>query len=71
MKCWHCDSDAKAVCVFCGRAICAEHRKSNAYFIGYGKKHADALLSSATTTAADIQDASWCGVCTIVYFDTY
>jgi len=28
MKCWNGDLEAKAVCVFCGRGICATHRKA-------------------------------------------
>lgn len=48
-----------------------EHRKSNAYFVGYGKKQAGGLLSFSSATAANVQDASWCGVCQIEYVDTY
>jgi hypothetical protein len=71
MKCWHCDTDAKAICVFCGRAVCATHRKGKTYFIGYGTKHISALLQFSSTTAANIQDATWCGVCVVVNADTY
>jgi hypothetical protein len=71
MKCWHRDSDAKAVCVFCGRAVCSAHRQAENYFVGYGKKHADALLSFSSATASKVADASWCGVCEVEYADTY
>jgi hypothetical protein len=70
MKCWHCDSEAKAVCVFCGRGICAEHRKKNEYFVGYGKKNRTSLLDSKTASAVNVSDASWCGVCEIEYVET-
>jgi hypothetical protein len=71
MKCWHCETEAKAICVFCGRGICIAHRQAKDHFIGYGKKHADSLLSFSSTTAANVRDASWCGVCDIEYVDTY
>jgi hypothetical protein len=71
MKCWHCDSDAKAICVFCGRAICAAHRKAKDYFIGYGTKHKSTLLEFSSTTATNIKEASWCGVCAGEDVDTY
>jgi len=71
MKCWHCDSDAKAICVFCGRAVCATHRQAKDYFLGYGKKHGQGLLSFSSTTAANVAAASWCGVCEVQYADTY
>src|ERR1039457_2679637 len=38
MKCWHCENEAKAICVFCGCGICAKHRKAKAHFAGYGLK---------------------------------
>jgi hypothetical protein len=38
VKCWHCDSEAKAICVFCGRGICSAHRKAMEHFVGYDKK---------------------------------
>jgi hypothetical protein len=71
MKCWHCDSDAKAVCVFCGRALCATHRKDKDYFVGYGMKHRTALLEFSSSTAANVKGASWCGVCEVEDAETY
>ena len=71
MKCWHCDSEAKAVCIFCGRALCATHRKSKQYYAGYGQKHRTALLEFPSATATSVPDASWCGVCEVEYMDTY
>lgn len=71
MKCWHCDLDAKAVCVFCGRGVCPDHRKAREYFIGYGQKHSTGLLTFSSTTAANVKDASWCGVCEVEDAETY
>ena len=45
MKCWHCENEAKAVCVFCGRGICATHRKGKPHFAGYGLKKRPILAS--------------------------
>jgi hypothetical protein len=72
MKCWHCDLEAKAVCVYCGRGVCATHRKAMDYFVGYGEKHAHALIKfPSSATAAKVHDASWCGVCEVHYAETY
>ena len=71
MKCWHCEAEAKAVCVFCGRGICPTHRQAQKYFVGYGDKHARALLVFSSPTAAQVRDASWCGVCEVEYAETY
>ena len=73
MKCWHCENEAKAICVFCGRGICATHRKSKSHFAGYGLKHRPyyplAMDKSRTTTS--VNDASWCGVCEVESVETY
>lgn len=71
MKCWHCDSEAKAVCVFCGRGVCATHRQAKDYYLGYGEKHARALLIDSSQTAANVHNATWCGVCEVEYAETY
>jgi hypothetical protein len=74
MKCWHCENEAKAVCVFCGRGLCAKHRKAKAHFAGYGSKKRPFMegpLDSATPTAAHVEDASWCGVCQVESVETY
>jgi hypothetical protein len=71
MKCWHCDSEAKAVCVFCGRAICAAHHKTKEHFVGYGKKTPVNILDTTKTTSAiHVSKACWCGVCEVEYVET-
>ena len=36
------------------------------YFVGYGQKHAAALLKlTFSKTAVNVGDASWCGVCEV------
>jgi len=71
MRCWHCDSEAKAICVFCGRGVCAAHRQAKDNFVGYGEKHARALLIMSSPTAANVHDATWCGICEVQYVETY
>jgi hypothetical protein len=78
MKCWHRENEAKAVCVFCGRGICAKHRKAKAHFAGYGLKTRPVLegmmpgmFVSQSPTATRVQDASWCGECRVEDVDTY
>ena len=78
MKCWHCENEAKAICVFCGRGICVTHRKAKVHFAGYGLKTRPELEGmipgmsvSASRTATGVNDASWCGVCQVESVETY
>jgi hypothetical protein len=79
MKCWHCDNEAKAICVFCGRGICAAHRKAKPHYSGYGIKNRqfpglfDPTPPSyeGSRSATSVQDASWCGVCEIERIETW
>jgi hypothetical protein len=71
MKCWHCDSEAKAICIFCGRGVCKTHRQAKDYFVGYGMKHKRALLLKGSPTASHVHDGTWCGVCEVEYAETY
>jgi hypothetical protein len=66
MKCWHCDSDAKAVCMFCGRAVCVAHRKTKEHHAGFGKKNKSAVLEGFFSATTKVSDATWCGVCEVV-----
>ncbi len=72
MKCWHCDSEAKAICVFCGRGICAAHCKTMEHFVGYGKKAGNLLdmKGPPSTTAIRVRNACWCEACQIEYVKT-
>jgi hypothetical protein len=74
MKCWHCENEAKAICVFCGRGVCATHRQAKAHFAGYGLKKRPILAGIfhfASPTATCVRDASWCGVCQVEDVETY
>jgi hypothetical protein len=57
MKCVHCDTEASAICRWCGRAVCESHIKTMTYIISVyvgGKKVPKSLV---------VADAVWCGVC--------
>jgi len=74
MKCWHCENEAKAVCVFCGRGVCAGHRRAKRCFAGYGIKTVQLLnagILEASRTATRVEDGSWCGVCRVEEVETY
>ena len=73
MKCWHCDSEAKAVCIFCGRGVCASHCKTMEHYVGYGKKTAGnffAMKQVPSASAIHVRNACWRGVCEIEYVKT-
>jgi hypothetical protein len=74
MKCWHCENEAKAICVFCGRGVCPTHRQAKAHFAGYGLKKRPILAGIfhfASPTATCVRDASWCGLCQVEVVETY
>jgi hypothetical protein len=68
MKCWTCENEARAVCVFCGRSVCKEHSETKRHFTGFGTKHTAQMMRSETATK--IADAIWCGKCRVEYVDT-
>lgn len=68
MKCWNCDNNARAVCIFCGRFVCEEHAKTKRHFAGFGTKYSAQIPSSETAT--EVSDAIWCGECRIEYIST-
>ena len=60
MKCIICDRDAHAVCQFCGRAVCREHIRKDEFLSGYAK-----ALFSGGSSAIRVENAVWCGICTV------
>ena len=67
MKCWQCDNDARAICIFCGRTVCKTHVQEKNHFAGFGRKERDAILQDRSKTAYDVVNAVWCGQCTVEY----
>ena len=57
MVCWHCRRAAVGVCRFCGRGICEDHVKEQAYILELYK-------GAGITRALVVEDALHCGACT-------
>lgn len=57
MKCWSCEKDARAVCAFCGRAICKDHAGVMPTFV------AMFLGSNQTPKGLAVANVIWCGIC--------
>jgi len=57
MLCWECDQPARAVCTFCGRAVCKDHAAKMSTFI------AMFLGGEDTPKGLAVADAIWCGIC--------
>ncbi len=57
MKCWFCDEWARAVCSFCGRAVCKDHASKMSTFI------AMFLGGNDTPKGLACSDVIWCGEC--------
>ena len=60
MKCTQCDDDAKAICQFCGRAVCDKHIQTKRFVSGFTSVGG---MLSATDNAFSVDDAVWCGTC--------
>jgi len=60
MKCIHCEEEARAVCQFCGRAVCEEHISEKRFVSGFT---AIGQILSLTDNAVEVDDAVWCGLC--------
>lgn len=57
MKCFSCENEARAVCRFCGRAVCEEHVKSRPFV------QAVYLGSQGIPKVIAVKDAVYCGIC--------
>lgn len=57
MLCWECDQPARAVCAFCGRAVCKEHAKTMPTFLCMF------LGSNETPKGLATANVIWCGIC--------
>ena len=57
MKCWKCEEDARAVCQFCGRAVCKTHASTMSTFI------AMYLGGNETPKGLAVANVIWCGIC--------
>lgn len=64
MTCIKCDQEAKAICKFCGRAVCKPHIQEKRFATGYT---AVGGMLSATDNAFSLEDAVWCGTCHPAY----
>lgn len=71
MKCFYCEQEARAACQFCGRFICREHTSTAVFFAGFGQKAKNSLLDSGTDTGVVVENAAWCGSCSVKYRRTY
>ena len=60
MKCIKCEKEARAVCQFCGRAVCETHLQEQRFVSGYTSIGG---IWSTRDNAVSVDDAVWCGEC--------
>lgn len=58
MQCWVCASPASGVCRFCGRAVCRNDAKTQAFVL-------EVYPGEATLYGLAVEDALYCGVCKV------
>jgi hypothetical protein len=56
VRCWVCGATAEGVCRFCGRGICKQHARTQAYLLA-------TWPTAGGLRGLGIEDALWCGVC--------
>ncbi|TWT33823.1 hypothetical protein KOR34_36570 [Posidoniimonas corsicana] len=59
MKCAICNTDAQAVCKFCGRAVCGECASQREYRSGAAPKY----FTQTAKSAIIVSNAIWCRQC--------
>jgi hypothetical protein len=57
VNCWHCERPGHAVCFFCGRVVCRDHRRSLPHLLAVYRSSAGVLRGLA------VPAATHCGVC--------
>ena len=67
MKCIRCEKDARAICQFCGRAVCEDHISAMRFVSGYTST---GTWLSFTDNAVSVEDAVHCGICHPEYVRT-
>jgi hypothetical protein len=60
MKCIQCEKEARAICQFCGRAVCEDHISKQRFVSGYTSSGG---ILSFTDNGVSVPDAVWCGQC--------
>ncbi len=57
MICWFCEEVGRAVCSFCGRAVCKDHASTmSSFLVMY-------LGGETTPKGLAVADVIWCGEC--------
>lgn len=56
MKCWQCETEARGVCRFCGRAVCKPHAQTMNYIVSVYPSQSKKVLKSLV-----VADAIFCG----------
>ncbi len=57
MKCYYCDKEPRAICRFCGAAVCPDHTKANRFVSGWA--------SGGRADHVVVFNAIWCGHCAV------
>ena len=67
MRCLQCDQEDRGVCKFCGSGVCAAHAKRARFVSGAGtvRNPGTALVVREFLDYVIVDNALWCGTCTI------
>lgn len=67
MQCYYCDAGARAVCRFCGAAVCRDHTRAARYISGvtYAGERWFVGADTVFTDYVVTDNAIWCGRCAV------
>jgi len=66
MKCYYCETEARATCRFCGAGVCKEHTRAWRFVSGW--QEYTELSGQFLSDYVVVENAIWCGRCTVRSF---
>ncbi len=61
--CYYCEKDARAVCRFCGAALCRDHTKAARFVSGF--EYFYGISPGLVSDHVVVDNAIWCGQCSV------
>ena len=67
MKCFYCEEEARAICMFCGKFLCKTHREELSKINALAMK-TPYLGDQRKFLQQEVVNASWCGECNVKFY---
>ncbi len=67
MQCYVCEAPARGVCQFCGAGVCRDHAKRARHVSGV-LAWGEGIGPTELADYAVVEDALWCGRCSVLWY---